>query len=256
MRRAKHVTNNRIALVTGGSRGIGAATAVLAARQGYTVCIAYKEATAAAEAVIGEIQRNGGTATAFRADISQEADVLRLFSAIDTTIGPLKALVNNAGVLARATELENMSVERWMPIIMTNIVGTMLCTREAVKRMSTRHGGSGGVIVNVSSAASRTGSAREYVDYAASKGAVDSFTIGVAREVAAQGIRVNAVRPGFIHTEIHAAGGDPNRIERLRHGLPLGRGGEPTEVAAAIMWLLSDNASYVTGSFIDLAGGI
>ncbi len=191
-----------------------------------------------------------------RADIGQEDEVKRLFGRIDAELGTVRGLVNNAGVLAPACRVEDMEVARWTSIVTTNVLGTMLCTREAIRRMSRRRGGAGGAIVNVSSAASRTGSPNEYVDYAASKGAVDTFTIGVAREVAQDGIRVNAVRPGFIRTEIHAEGGDPQRVDRLEGTLPMRRGGQPSEVAAAILWLLSEAASYVTGSFVDLAGGV
>jgi len=243
-------------LVTGGGRGIGAATATAAASRGYAVCVNYRERADAAAAVVDGIRKSGGAAIAVQADIGQERDVARLFDVIDGELGNLVALVNNAGVAAPACRLENMTSARWTSIITTNVLGTMLCTREAVKRMSRRHGGAGGAIVNVSSAASRTGSPNEYVDYAASKGAIDSFTIGVAREVAEDGIRVNAVRPGFIHTEIHAQGGDPHRVERLQGSLPMRRGGNASEVAAAILWLLSDEASYVTGTFIDMAGGV
>lgn len=250
------MSNHPAILITGGSRGIGAATAMLAAQKGYHVCIAYKGATAAADEVVEKILGKGGIAKAIQGDISQEAHVLRLFATIDTTVGPLKALVNNAGVVAPASDLENMSVDRWMTIMSTNVIGTMLCTREAVKRMSTRNGGAGGVIVNVSSGAVRTGAPHEYVDYAASKGAVDRFTVGVAREVATQGIRVNAVRPGLTHTDIHASSGDANRVERLVSLIPMGRGGKPSEIAAAIMWLVSDASSYMTGSIIDVTGGM
>lgn len=210
----------------------------------------------AASAAAQAIRDEGGVALAVRADIGQEDEVKRLFGRIDAELGTVRGLVNNAGVLAPACRVEDMEVARWTSIVTTNVLGTMLCTREAIRRMSRRRGGAGGAIVNVSSAASRTGSPNEYVDYAASKGAVDTFTIGVAREVAQDGIRVNAVRPGFIRTEIHAEGGDPQRVDRLEGTLPMRRGGQPSEVAAAILWLLSEAASYVTGSFVDLAGGV
>ena len=255
-RSAKEVASNRILLVTGGSRGIGAATAVKAAVRGYFVCVNFLRDAKAAESVVDRIVDKGGIGTAVQADVGCESDVARLFERIDEQPGELVGVVNNAGVLATATRLEDMESARWLPIFRTNVLGTMHCTKAAIKRMSRRYGASGGAIVNVSSAASRTGAPYEYVDYAASKGAIDSFTIGVAREVAKDGIRVNAVRPGFVHTAIHASGGDRSRIERLRHTLPMGRGGDPSEVAAAILWLLSDEASYVTGAFIDMAGGV
>ncbi len=248
--------SSRVLLVTGGGHGIGAATALRAAGLGYSVCVNFRQNVEAATAVVNEIRESGGAGIAVQADVGQEQDVARLFKAIDIQPGTLVGVVNSAGVLAPATRLENMESLRWTKIFRTNVLGTMLCTREAIKRMSRRFGGLGGAIVNVSSAASRTGSPNEYVDYAASKGAIDSFTIGVAREVARDGIRVNAVRPGFVRTEIHGAGGDPRRIDRLKDTLPIGRGGESSEVAAAILWLLSDEASYVTGSFIDMAGGV
>ncbi len=248
--------SNRVLLVTGGSRGIGAATALRAAALGYTVCVNFRQNAEAAAAVVNEIRERGGVGIAIRADIGQENDIARLFKTIDAQPGKLVGVVNNAGVLAPASRLESMESARWISIFRTNVLGTMFCTREAIKRMSRRYGAAGGAIVNVSSAASRTGSPNEYVDYAASKGAIDSFTIGVAREVAQDGIRVNGVRPGFVHTEIHTDGGDPGRIERLRDTLPMRRGGDPSEVAAAILWLLSDEASYVTGSFIDMPGGV
>ena len=207
-----------------------------------------------AQAVVDEIQASGGSACAVQADISVEDDVVKLFEAADR-IGPLAALVNNAGVLEQQASLINMDAARLSRIMATNVVGVMLCAREAVRRMSTALGGKGGAIVNVSSAAARSGSPNEYVDYAASKGAVDTFTRGLALEVAAHGIRVNGVRPGFIHTDIHARGGEPGRIERLKSAIPLGRGGSPEEVARAILWLLSDEASYSTGAMLDVAGG-
>lgn len=244
-----------VMLVTGASRGIGAATARLAAARGYAVCINYLNNHAAAEQVCDEILDSGGQAIAIAADVSIEAEVLRLFSAVDQQLGPLTALVNNAGILERQSRVDELDAARLQRIFATNVTGSFLCAREAVKRMSTRHGGKGGGIVNVSSSASRLGAAGEYVDYAASKGAMDTLTIGLANEVASEGIRVNAVRPGLIYTDIHASGGEPGRVDRLKHALPMQRGGAPEEVANAILWLLSDEASFVTGNFIDLAGG-
>ncbi|HEX6926717.1 MAG TPA: SDR family oxidoreductase [Longimicrobiaceae bacterium] len=244
-----------VLVVTGASRGIGAATALLGAERGYAVCVNYRRARDAAEAVVDRIRAAGGRAFACQADVSREDDVERLFRTVDEELGTVTALVNNAGILERQGRVLEMTAERINRVLATNVTGCFLCCREAVRRMSTRRGGSGGAIVNVSSAAARLGSAGEYVDYAASKGAVDTLTIGLAREVASEGIRVNAVRPAFIYTEIHAAGGEPDRVERLKDGIPMRRGGQPEEVAHAILWLLSDEASYCTGSFIDLAGG-
>lgn len=249
-------TNRRpVLLVTGASRGIGAATALLAAERGYAVCVNYRSGEEAAEAVVRRIARGGGCAIAVKADVSREGDVIDLFRQCDARLGTLDALVNNAGVLEPQSTLEQMSADRIQRVFAVNVLGTMLCAREAVRRMSTANGGSGGAIVNVSSAASRLGSAGEYVDYAASKGAVDTFTVGLAKEVAGLGVRVNAVRPGFIFTDIHASGGEPGRIDRIKHSIPLGRGGHPEEVAEAILWLLSPTAAYSTGSFLDVSGG-
>ena len=244
-----------IALVTGGSRGIGRATALLLAKAGYTVAVNYHHNIVAANEVVNAIASGGGRALALRADVGDEAQVMAMFSALDREPEPLAALVNNAGILFAQSTLENLSAARINQVLTTNVTGYFLCCREAVRRMSFRHGGSGGAIVNVSSAASRLGAPGEYVDYAASKGAVDSLTTGLSLEVAAQGIRVNAVRPGLIYTDIHASGGEPGRVDRVAASLPMGRGGQPEEVAQAIAWLLSDSASYVTGSFIELAGG-
>lgn len=243
-----------VLIVTGGARGIGAATARLAATRGHAVCVNYRTGKAEADALVAGIATDGGHALAVRADVSLEADVLALFEAADR-MGRLAALVNNAGVLERQGPLLEMDAARLTRIMATNVVGPMLCAREAVRRMSTRLGGSGGAIVNVSSVAARSGSPGEYVDYAASKGALDTFTRGLAAEVAREGIRVNAVRPGFIHTRIHASGGEPGRVERLAPSIPLGRGGTPEEVANAILWLLSAEASYSTGAILDVAGG-
>ncbi len=245
----------KIAIITGASRGIGAATALLAAERGYAVCVNYLRNHAAANAVVRAIECSGGRAIAAAADVSVEADVLRLFESADKELGPLTALVNNAGILDRQMRVEDMNGARLNRVFATNITGYFLCAREAIRRMSTRHGGAGGAIVNVSSGASRTGSPGEYVDYAASKGAVDTMTIGLAREVAEEGIRVNAVRPAFIYTDIHASGGEPGRVNRVRQFVPMKRGGEAVEVARAILWLLSDEASYSTGALMDVTGG-
>jgi NAD(P)-dependent dehydrogenase (short-subunit alcohol dehydrogenase family) len=245
----------RVALITGGSRGIGAATARLAAARGYAVCVNYLRNAAAAEAVVDDIRQRGGSAVAVGADVANELDVVRLFETCDRTLGRLDALVNNAGMLEQQMRLDAMEASRLHRIFGTNVVGAFLCAREAVRRMSTRSGGRGGAVVNVSSRAARLGAPHEYIDYAASKGAIDTMTIGLAREVAEEGIRVNAVRAGFIYTEIHASGGDPNRVERVKTLVPMKRGGTAEEVAHAILWLMSDEASYTTGSFIDVAGG-
>lgn len=242
-------------IITGASRGIGAATAKLAAGRGYRVCVNYRENQQAAEQVVEVIRAGGGEAIAVRADVSLEADVVRLFNACEAAFGGVRALVNNAGILETQMRLESMTAERLQRIFATNVIGAMLCAREAARRMSTRHGGQGGAIVNVSSGAARLGSPGEYVDYAASKGAIDTLTVGLSRELAADGIRVNAVRPGYIYTGMHASGGEPGRVDRLRDQIPLRRGGTPEEVARAILWLLSDEASYTTGSFIDVTGG-
>lgn len=244
-----------IALVTGGSRGIGRATAILLAQSGYKVVVNYQRNKIAADEVISTIRAQGGEALAIKADVADELQVMAMFAEIDSAYGPVTALVNNAGILFGQSAIENLTAERINRVMATNVTGYFLCSREAVKRMAYRHGGEGGAIVNVSSAAARLGSPGEYVDYAASKGAVDTLTTGLSLEVAAQGIRVNAVRPGFIYTDMHASGGEADRVDRVKSSLPMKRGGKPEEVAQAIVWLLSDNASYVTGSFIDLAGG-
>lgn len=242
-------------IITGASRGIGAATARLAALRNYAVCVNYRHDTAAAESVVEAIRMVGGKAIAVQGDVAVEADVLRLFDACEAAFGKLRGLVNNAGVLERQMRFEDMALDRWQRVLTTNVIGSFLCAREAVRRMSTRHGGKGGAIVNLSSMAARLGSPFEYVDYAASKGAIDSLTLGLAKEVAADGIRVNAVRPGLIHTDMHASGGEPGRVDRLKEGVPLRRGGRPEEVAEAILWLLSDASAYTTGGFIDVSGG-
>lgn len=244
-----------VILITGASRGIGAATARLAAQRGHAVCINYKSHAVAAHALVDEIEAAGGRAIAMAADVSIESDVIRLFETCEANLGPMTALVNNAGILETQTRLINIDRARLERIFATNVIGSFICAREAVKRMSTKRGGRGGAIVNVSSGASRLGSPNEYIDYAASKGAIDTLTTGLSKEVADEGIRVNAVRPGFIYTEMHASGGEPGRVERIKEQVPMKRGGTAEEVAQAILWLLSDEASYVTGAFIDVTGG-
>lgn len=246
---------NKTLLITGGSRGIGAATALLAAQSGWAVAVNYAANSLAADEVVRSIRAGGGKAMAVMADVSDEAQVLAMFRQIDAKLGPLGGLVNNAGVVDVSARVDEMDMARWRRMFDINVLGSMLCAREAVRRMSTRHGGDGGAIVNVSSAASRLGSPGQYVDYAAAKGAIDAFTIGLAKEVAAEGIRVNAVRPGLIATDIHASGGLPNRVEDMQHLVPMQRGGTAEEVAQAILWLLSEQASYTTMGLLDVSGG-
>ena len=246
---------DKVLLVTGGSRGIGAATARLAAQAGWAVAVNYADNALAADEVVRAIRAAGGRALAVQGDVADEAQVLRMFETVDAKLGRLTGLVNNAGVVDVTARLDEMSVARWRRMFDINVIGSMLCAREAVRRMSTRHGGSGGAIVNLSSAASRLGSPGQYVDYAAAKGAIDAFTIGLAKEVALEGIRVNAVRPGLIETEIHASGGLPDRVRDLSPQVPMQRGGTADEVAQAIVWLLSDAASYTTMSLLDVSGG-
>lgn len=245
----------KIILITGGGRGIGAACALLAAQQGYAVGISYIADEAAATAVVTAIERTGGAAMSVQADVSDEGAVERLFEQMDKRFGRLTALINNAGMLFPQMRVEQMDAPRINRLLATNVTGSFLCAREAVRRMSTRHGGQGGSIVNMSSRAAVLGSPGEYVDYAASKAALDALTIGLSKEVANEKIRVNGVRPGLIHTDIHASGGEPGRVSRLQSSVPMARGGEPQEVAKAALWLLSEEASYTTGSFIDVSGG-
>jgi NAD(P)-dependent dehydrogenase (short-subunit alcohol dehydrogenase family) len=246
---------DEVLLVTGGSRGIGAATALLAARKGFAVAVNYTRNAEAADEVVRAIRAGGGKAEAIRADVADEAQVLAMFAAVDQKLGRLTALVNNAGIVDQTSRVDEMSLDRLKRMFDINVIGSFLCAREAVRRMSTRHGGKGGSIVNVSSAAARLGAPGQYVDYAAAKGAIDTFTIGLAKEVAAEGIRVNAVRPGLIETDIHASGGLPNRVKDLQHLVPMQRGGSADEVAQSIVWLLSPEASYTTMSLIDVSGG-
>ena len=246
--------SDKVLLVTGGSRGIGAATARLAAAQGWAVAVNYSANSLAADEVVRAIRASGGTAMAVQANVADEAQVLRMYEHIDAKLGRLTGLVNNAGVVDRAQPVAEHSVARWRRLFDINVIGSLLCAREAVRRMGTAYGGAGGSIVNLSSAAARLGSPNEYVDYAAAKAAIDAFTIGLAKEVAPQGIRVNAVRPGLIDTEIHASGGRPNRVEELKQHVPMGRGGTADEVAEVIVWLLSEAASYTTMSLIDVSG--
>jgi len=242
-------------IVTGGGRGIGAATARLAATRGYAICVNYAKNREAADGVVAEIGKAGGRAIAVQADVGMEAEVARLFETVDEKLGTVTALVNNAGIIEKQARLADIDAARIARMFTANVTGPFLCAREAVRRMSTKQGGTGGAIVNVSSAASRIGGGGEYLDYAASKGAIDTFTLGLAKEIALEGIRVNAVRPGIIYTEIHASGGEPGRVDRMKSFVPMGRGGQPEEVAAAILWLLSDEASYITGTILDVAGG-
>jgi NAD(P)-dependent dehydrogenase (short-subunit alcohol dehydrogenase family) len=244
-----------VLLITGASRGIGAATALLAAQQGWSVAVNYAHNATAAHAVVTQIQNLGGTALAIQADVGDEAQILRMFAEVDAKLGRLSGLVNNAGVVDVTAKVQDMSWARWERMMRINVLGAFACAREAIRRMSTAQGGTGGSIVNISSAAARLGAPNQYVDYAASKGAIDSMTLGLAKEVAAEGIRVNAVRPGLIDTDIHASGGLPNRVRDLQHLVPMQRGGTADEVAQAIVWLLSDASSYTTMSFIETSGG-
>jgi NAD(P)-dependent dehydrogenase (short-subunit alcohol dehydrogenase family) len=246
---------NPIVLITGGSRGIGAATALLAAQKGYAVAVNYTANSLAADEVVRQIRASGGTAITVQADVGVEAQVMAMFEKVDAKLGPINALVNNAGVVDVACRVDEMSVARLRRMFDINVLGSFVCAREAVKRMSTKHGGAGGSIVNVSSVAARLGGPGQYVDYAASKGAIDTFTVGLAKEVALEGIRVNAVRPGIIDTDIHASGGQPDRASQMAPQVPMQRPGTAHEVAQAIVWLMSDDASYTTGSMVDVAGG-
>ena len=246
---------NPVILITGGSRGIGAATALLAARQGFAVAVNYSANSLAADEVVRQIRATGGTAITVQADVAVEAQVMAMFEKVDAKLGRLSALVNNAGVVDMASRVDEMSVERIRRMFDINVLGSFVCARAAIQRMSTRRGGAGGAIVNVSSVAARLGGAHQYVDYAASKGAIDSFTVGLAKELALEGIRVNAVRPGIIETDIHASGGQPDRAREMAPLVPMQRSGSAEEVAKAIVWLLTDDASYVTGAVLDVAGG-
>ncbi|MER8905487.1 SDR family oxidoreductase [Mesorhizobium sp. M0772] len=245
----------KVLLVTGGSRGIGAATCRLAAKAGYRVAVNYAANEAAAQALVAEIEAGGGEAIAVKGDVGVEADIVAMFEAVDSAYGRLDALVNNAGIVDVKARVDEMSLARLERMMRINVIGSFLCAREAVKRMSSKHGGQGGAIVNISSAASLHGSAGEYADYAASKAAIDTFTLGLAREVATEGVRVNAIRPGIIDTEIHASGGQPDRVERFRDMLPMKRAGTADEVAHAVLYLLSDEASYTTGAILNVSGG-
>ena len=247
---------NNIALVTGASRGIGAATALRLASDGFDVCVNFLNNEHAAKSIVKKIESMGAKAIAVQADIAKQNQVEHLFQVVDNELGRLNALINNAGILLPQSRLVDMDETRINQILTTNVTGYFLCCKEAIKRMSTSFGGNGGTIVNVSSAASRLGSAGEYIDYAASKGAIDTLTIGLSKEIATQGVRVNCVRPGLIYTDIHADGGEPERVNRLKDQLPLQRGGQASEVAAAIAWLASKESSYTTGAFIEVSGGI
>lgn len=249
------IPSNPVILITGGSRGVGAATARLAARQGYDVAISYAANESAAHAVVAEVQSTGRRAVAVRADNADPAQVAELFATVDRAFGRLDVLVNNAAMLARQSRLEDLGFERMQRIFAVNAIGPMLCAQQAVRRMATRHGGQGGAIVNISSASARLGSPHEYVDYAASKGALETFTTGLAKEVARENIRVNCIRPGHIYTEMHASGGEPGRVDRVKDSIPMGRGGQPEEVARAILWLAGAEASFITGTFLDVTGG-
>lgn len=244
-----------VILITGGSRGIGAATARLAAAQGYDVAISYVSNEAAAQRVVADVEAAGRRGLAVSADSSQPEQVAQLFAAIHETFGRIDVLVNNAAILEKQARLEDLGIDRMRRIFAVNSIGPILCAQQAIKRMSTRYSGNGGSVINISSAAARLGSPNEYVDYAASKGALETFTIGFAKEVAAEGIRVNCIRPGHIYTEMHASGGEPNRVDRVKSTIPIGRGGQPEEVARAILWLASEEASFITGTFLDVTGG-
>jgi NAD(P)-dependent dehydrogenase (short-subunit alcohol dehydrogenase family) len=247
--------SNKVLLITGAGRGIGAATALEAAKRGYAVCVNYRQNAKAAEQVVQQIISEGGQATAVQADVSDEHEVVRLFETVDKILGTLTGLVNNAGYTEPQSRLEHFSAERLQRVFATNVTAAFLCAREAVRRMSTKHGGKGGAIVNVSSLAAQLGGPGEYIDYAASKAAMDTMTVGLSKEVATEGIRVNGVRPGLIYTEFHAGGGDPERVDRLKDTIPMKRGGQPVEIAHAILWLLSDEASYCTGTILNVSGG-
>ncbi|MDH3761010.1 MAG: SDR family oxidoreductase [Gammaproteobacteria bacterium] len=246
---------SKVLLITGASRGIGAETARLAAARGYSLCLNYQRSEAAANELLESLTDGGHRAILFQANVAEESEVMAMYRAIDSEFGRLDGLVNNAGTLEQQSDLVDMAPDRWRRVLDINVVGSFLCAREAVKRMSTRSGGEGGAIVNLSSRAADIGGPHEYVDYAASKGAIDAMTIGLAKEVGDQGIRVNAVKPGLIYTDIHAAGGEAGRVDRLKSAVPMQRGGYPVEVAEAILWLLSEASAYTTGSFIDVSGG-
>ena len=248
------VLTDKVAIITGGSRGIGRATAIAAAARGFRVCVGYASNEAAARQVVSAIEAKNGKAIAVKCDVGSESDILALFRAADA-FGTLGALINNAGIVGPTARVDEMSAERIAHMMAVNVTGSILCAREAVKRMSTRHGGKGGVIVNLSSVAAKLGGSNTYVDYAASKGAIDSFTVGLGYEVAAEGIRVAAIRPGLIDTEIHGSGGEPDRAHRLAHMIPMKRVGSAQEIANAIVWLMSDDASYVTSAILDVSGG-